>query len=300
LSLKEIEWEDLLYAIQDKKCTPFIGAGACSPWLPLGKDIAKDWAKTDEYPLDDSYQLSRVAQFLAIKNNDYLHPKKIMRKKIGKINPPDFSLEKYRDTAFSILADLNLPIYITTNYDHFMESAFKDKGKDPVSEFCRWNNFAKAAGIQSVFDNPEYKPKESKPLVYHLHGDVDIPQSMVLTESDYIDFVVNLNQENTSSILPATIRQTLVDTTLLFIGYSLEDINFRIIFRGIMNYLGFGLAQTNVAVLLPPSNFVENKRDESQKYLEKYAENMFKVKIFWGDASIFSSELRQRWDKFKS
>jgi hypothetical protein len=300
MSLKEMDWEDLLYAIQDKKCTPFIGAGACSPWLPLGKDIAKEWSKTDDYPLDDPSQLSRVAQFLAIKYNDYLHPKKLVRKKIGKINSPDFSLEKYRDTPYSILADLNLPIYITTNYDHFMESALKDKGKDPVSEFCRWNNFAKLAGIPSVFDNSEYKPKESKPLVYHLHGDVDIPQSMVLTESDYIDFIVNLSKENTSSILPSKIHQTLADTTILFVGYSLEDINFRIIFRGIMNYLGMGLALTNVAVLLPPSNIVENKRDIIQRYLEKYAEDMFKVKIFWGDASYFSAELRQRWDKFKS
>ncbi len=103
-----------------------------------------------------------------------------------------------------------------------MESALKNKGKDPVSEFCRQNNYGQAAGIQSFFDDPEYKPKEAKPLVYRLHGNRDIPQSMVLTENDYIDFTVNISKDNTSSILPAKIRQIFADTTILFIGYSLE------------------------------------------------------------------------------
>jgi hypothetical protein len=237
MSLKETEWEDLLYAIQEKKCTPFIGAGACFPWLPLGKDVAKQWSEKYNYPLSDSTQLSRVAQFVAIDNDNYVYPKKIIGREISKIKPPNFALEKYKDTPYSILADLNLPIYITTNYDHFMESSLKSKGKAPSSEFCRWNNYAIAAGIESVFDDQKYMPSISNPLVYHLHGTMNIPQSMVLTESDYIDFMININKDNNTYILPPKIRQTLADTTILFIGYSLEDINFRIIFRGMIDLL---------------------------------------------------------------
>jgi hypothetical protein len=66
-----------------------------------------------------------------------------------------------------------------------------------------------------------------------------------------------------------------------------------------MNYLGAGSTLTNIAVLLEPSNIIESKKEQTIKYLEKYAEEMFKVRTYWNDASHFSAELRQRWDKFK-
>lgn len=64
-----------------------------------------------------------------------------------------------------------------------MEAALKSRGKDPVSEFCRWNKVGEAGGITSVFDGEkQYMPTAARPLVYHLHGIIDKPQSIVLTE----------------------------------------------------------------------------------------------------------------------
>jgi hypothetical protein len=42
--LTDEDWDELLYAIKDNKCTPFIGTIAFSLWLPLGSEIARDWA----------------------------------------------------------------------------------------------------------------------------------------------------------------------------------------------------------------------------------------------------------------
>jgi len=307
MSLTNLQWKSLLESIDEKKCTPFIGAGASSSWLPLARQIANKWKEDYDYPLDD-YDLARVAQFLAIQNEDELSPKHILSKELKKIKPPNFSLEENRNTPYAVLADLNLPLYITTNYDYFMEEALKSRGKRPVSEFCRWNKYAQAAGIPSVFDKDNkyegpielryrprtesYRPTESEPLVYHLHGDLAIHQSMVLTESDYIDFVVNLNSE--SGVLPSIIKQALVSTSLLFIGYSLLDINFRIIFRGIMNFIGSRYLSSNVAVMLPPKYLSDDKQEHAKQYLKEYTKNMFKVNVFWGDASTFSEELRKR------
>jgi len=299
MSLKDEDWTDLLYSIQEKKCTPFIGAGASAPWLPLGRDIAKKWAEEYDYPLQDSNQLSRVAQFLEIKFENAMFPRKILSTMLKRINPPDFALEQFRNTPYAVLADLNLPIYITTNYDQFMEAALRSKGKDPVSEFCRWNNYAEVAGIPSVFNkSSKYKPTEATPLVYHLHGDNNIAQSMVLTESDYIDFILNLNMKK--DVLPAVVLQRLATSSLLFIGYSLEDISFRIIFRGIMNLLGMRFQLSNVAVLLPPFYIKDDKTNHILEYLDKYTKNMFKIHVYWGDASEFSAELRKRLDEFRS
>src|SRR3712207_1607392 len=121
MSLKSLQWTKLLDSINQNKCTPFIGAGASAQWLPLAREIACKWAEEYGYPLDDLYDLTKVAQFLAIKNEDELFPKDTLSSELGKIKPPNFSLEENRNTPYAVLADLNLPLYITTNYDYSME-----------------------------------------------------------------------------------------------------------------------------------------------------------------------------------
>ena len=75
--LTENDWNTLLDRVRDKKCTPFIGAGACAETLPLAKDLARDWARTYNYPLADTVDLARVAQFLAVKV-DAMKPKELL------------------------------------------------------------------------------------------------------------------------------------------------------------------------------------------------------------------------------
>ena len=175
MPLTELDWGDLLFAISVGKCTPFIGPETCAPWLPigapwlpLGEEIASKWTKPYEYPLQDSYQLSRVAQFLAIKDGSELTPKNLLSRELEELennNRPDFALEKNRNTPHAVLAELKIPVYITTNYDHFMEFALSDKARGPTSDFCRWNTYAEAAGLISVLNDSKYKPTEARPLV---------------------------------------------------------------------------------------------------------------------------------------
>jgi hypothetical protein len=78
MTLKEDDWNDLLTNIQNKKCTPFIGAGASVLWLPSGGSLASRWAEEHDYPLDDIHALSGVAQFLALQNDGDLFPKNLI------------------------------------------------------------------------------------------------------------------------------------------------------------------------------------------------------------------------------
>ncbi len=71
---EEINWRLLLQRIKTGNCTPFLGAGTCFGALPLGKDIAQEWAVEYGYPLEDSSNLVRVAQFLAVQE-DPMFPK---------------------------------------------------------------------------------------------------------------------------------------------------------------------------------------------------------------------------------
>jgi hypothetical protein len=127
----------LLDLIQQGKCTPFIGAGACAGILPTATELAQEWANKYEYPLPDTSDLARVAQFLAISRYAMFPKVRIQARFQGK-GPPDFSQP---NEPHALLADLNLPIYITTNYDDFMVQALGSRKREPVREFCRWNNF---------------------------------------------------------------------------------------------------------------------------------------------------------------
>jgi len=120
-------------------------------------------------------------------------------KQLARIYIPDFRLAEFRNTPPAVLADLNLPIYITTNYDHFIEEALKSRGKEPISDFCRWSEdlieyaFENEVNSKLYDKDADYKPTPKNPLVFHLYGDIDHPSSIVLTKKDYDDFVIFLN-----------------------------------------------------------------------------------------------------------
>jgi len=59
IDLKEKIWDILLERIQEKKCTPFLGAGACAGALPLGGELARDLADAQDYPFADRSDLLR-------------------------------------------------------------------------------------------------------------------------------------------------------------------------------------------------------------------------------------------------
>src|SRR5712692_8032557 len=73
--LRKEDWDTLLGAIQNGKCTPFLGAGVNDGILPLGGPIAEEWARKYNYPLRDKFDLARVAQFVAIRKRDEMWPK---------------------------------------------------------------------------------------------------------------------------------------------------------------------------------------------------------------------------------
>ena len=299
-SLDEEDWEILIDSIRDNNCTPFIGAGANAGILPVGSEIARQWAKEYKYPLNDTDDLARVSQFLAVKRYD-MFPKDRIKNQFKEVSPPDFTDP---NEPHALLADLNLPVYITTNYDSFMYLALKDRKHDPKRELCRWNGFVQQ-NMKSVFgddkNGTDYTPTSANPLVYHLHGHYDIPQSLVLTEDDYLDFLAQISSNH--SLLPPAIRTALSCTALLFIGYSLSDWNFRVLFRGLVGSLGASLGYQSVAVQLAPQSIDDSEkgRESAINYLNVYFEKIQKIRmrVYWGDIKEFTSELRQRWDKAK-
>jgi hypothetical protein len=294
------DWDTLLRRIKGKACTPFIGAGAAAGFLPLAKTLAQELAVEYGYPFGDSYDLARVTEFVAVTKRDGIIPKERIAERLQKAPRPDVTnpCEIHR-----LLADLDLPIYLTTNYDDFMFQALRAAQKNPQREVCRWNRLLEQES--SVFDTG-FDPSPANPVVFHLHGHADLHQSMVVTEDDYLDFLVNISKDLAVSptgprqraLLPVRIRSAITNSTLLFIGYRLADLNFRVILRGLLGSLEQSTRRISIAVQLRPeaetAEDLNRVQEKIQNYLERYFDWTLNLQVFWGPADEFGRELRQR------
>lgn len=134
--------------------------------------------------------------------------------------------------------------------------------------------------------------------MFHLHGHISHPRSMVLTETDYLDFMIRLH-ETDHPILPPEIIIALTTNALLFVGYTLADWNFRVLFRSLFSSLS-SMSNLIIAVQLRPKD-VQNEKN-AVRYLGKYFGNILakssnlKVRVYWGEIQEFTKELRKHWE----
>src|SRR5205823_2668218 len=102
-----------------------------------------------------------------------------------------------------VLAGLPCPIYVTTNPDNLLTNALTDAGRQPKVELCRWNDYVEA--LPSIYDDePDYRPDAQRPLVYHLFGRNQEPDSLVLTEDNYFDYLIGVTSNK--DLIPGVVR----------------------------------------------------------------------------------------------
>jgi len=304
----EEDWKTLLVHIKYKQCTPFLGSGAAVPTLETGKAIARRWAETPytlkgpdgvewitKYPFKDKDNLVRVAQFMAVHSKSDLVPKDRMIDEIKGKGPP----APDPDEPHQVLASLDLPLYITTNYDRFMYQALiRDQPKrEPRQEHCRWYNAMKYRNVPKA---KLAEPTPDKPVVYHLHGVLSEIKSLVLTEDDYLNFLILISEYE--DLLPVQVREAFGNNSLLFLGYSLEDLDFRMLFRRLTKFMLRAEGTKHVSVQLAPSAEGDDDAHRAEAmaqrdYLEKQLGGQ-DVKLYWKSCRDFAAELGQRWRKF--
>jgi hypothetical protein len=278
-TLTDVDWELLISRIKKGLCTPFIGAGACAGILPTGTELANKWAAQFKYPMADCMDLIKVAQYVAQKY-DPMKPKEEIQAWLTQQKPPVFEdLKK----PHRFLAELPLPIYITTNYDNFMYEALKaTKRKDPKRDFSRWADILKN---EPVVFKPGYEPTVANPVVFHLHGCADKSQSIVITEDDYLDFLIALWRDKW--VLPERIKAAFTDTSLLFLGYKLADWDFRVLFRSLVYYMKKSSHRKHVSV-----QFLASDDDALRQYLDKYLGDL-NIRVYWGTCDEFIADFEK-------
>lgn len=194
--------------IRDRKVILFAGSGlpatlGLPTWAGLMSRIA------EELGFDPDVLIPPGANYLTIA--DYYVRQKggigALRSWMDKAwHVDDATLEA--STVYKDIVNLEFPFLYTTNYDRSLERMFELRGA-PFSKITSAASIAKSSPI--------------KPHIVKFHGDFDDDNSLVLAETKYFE---RLAFEDPLDI---KLRADALGRSLLFVGYSLSDINMRLL-----------------------------------------------------------------------
>jgi hypothetical protein len=87
----------------------------------------------------------------------------------------------------------------------------------------------------------------------------------------------------------------LADTALLFLGFEIDDWNFRVLFRSIMNQESGNRLRdyTHIAVQIDPEDGLVLDAGGTREYLESYFQGA-SISIYWGSVEDFMKDLHER------
>ena len=139
---------------------------------------------------------------------------------MGKEEYEEFLRRKFHETYLpnainQLIIELNPEHIITTNYDHLIEDV-----KHPnVSNYTIIKN------------DRDLLEKKGRRYIIKMHGDISDIKNLVLKEDDYLTYSYS------HEIIESYIKSLLFDKTFLFVGYSLNDNNLKLIMSYIDNYV---------------------------------------------------------------
>jgi len=298
----------------------------------IDQQLTKQWAKKIGYPMSDDHNLARVAQFLQVESdfdpeqakiaylkflNDRLlnlcenepeykdkvreYKKQTQRLIFSKtVRDLDYPRQLSNDSEdpLRLLARLPLKIYITTSYSSFLEDALELEGKSPRTQLCFLSG-GKASVKREHLPDPDYEPTIASPAVYHFFGLENYTDTLVISEDDHMNFLMNAVEEiKYQDLYPSPLRLALPEARLVLLGYNLRDWDFRTLFRFILRIRRTVRAKPSIAIQLKPSLGKKDYEERSLQYLERFfGEHNFKIR--WTDAESFIHELSDTWDKHR-
>jgi hypothetical protein len=230
--------EALSDALKDRKLILFVGGGVSqSLGLPDFAELVRHLARELELderriPLAD-YPV--VAEAYCVKHG---HLGTLRSWMDATWHPPNIEIS--RSAIHNLIVDLDFPTIYTTNYDRWLENAF-DARKKPYRKIANMADLTKAV--------------DGATEIIKFHGDFEDDESLVLTETSYF------RRMSFESPLDIRLRADSLARPLLFLGYSLHDLNTR--------YLLFRLQElwqnTVFARQRPVSYLFMTERDPAQE-----------------------------------
>ena len=200
--------KELLASYKKGNVILFVGAGVSANLnLPTWSNLINDIARELEYEPEifstfgEHYAL---AEYYRIRKGNI---KSLTDKMKSEWVPSQEEIGK--SVIHKKIVECNFPIIYTTNYDHCLEQSFSLYNK----------GFTKIISVSDIA-----KIKDGRTQIIKFHGDFEDSESIVLDESSYFE---RLEFETPLDI---KLRSDVLGKSVLFIGYSLSDINIRFLF----------------------------------------------------------------------
>lgn len=244
--------DNLFELIRNEEVVIWAGAGlSISAGYPSGKNLCEillqNLSKSDRELFDNNLLLPDLAEEIyRIKGNNKNWIIRILKKTFLDSKP------KTKEFHDKIALIPHFRTIITTNYDKLFEDSFGDKAQLLLSN----NHIAYV--------------EKNKTEIFKVHGDLSIPESIIITKSDYNNFF-SLKRED--EVYWTVIKERLSTKSVLFLGYNLEDPNISVIFEKISKTL---MSHRKECFLIAP-NLPQHKINDlglkGIKYINTTAEN---------------------------
>jgi hypothetical protein len=314
------KWRGLVTSIRAGQCTAVLGRGMADSLVGTRRETAARLAKAYNFPLAEHERedLPQVAQFvmqehglptLVAELRDMFGAELLSR--LSDEAPADLTQSAVESLDLlvmelgqrrwesdpaephRVMAELPLKLYVTTAFDGLIAEALRFAGKTPREELFRWNDSADWG--PSIYDSdPGWEPTVQEPLVYYLAGRLDRPDTLVITEDDYFDYLIGVTRKLPDPrAIPGVVKAAFVNSTLLFLGFDMDGWDFRALFRALMNQGGKShrCGYVHAGVQIDPEEDRIVSIDRARKYLENYFNND-RISIYWGNVEDFARDLR--------
>lgn len=264
----------LAEAITSQRCILFLGAGVHAPppegstfeygaaqRPPTGSALSQQLASScklqERFPLEDRSNLQRVALFYEIAQS---------RRLLVDAVTDAVQKDKQPSPMLHALAELGFPLVITTNYDQLFEDALRTAGKRPRIAIY-------TPQLEATTDHRD--PTVDSPIVFKIHGDIDRPETIVITDEDYIQFVLRMSNKDPYDPIPLTLKYYLTGWTTLFVGYSLLDYNLRLLFKTLRWKIDSASVPEMYSVDFHPDPLIFDVWDNQRRYVKFIAQDVW-------------------------
>lgn len=264
--LDKVDWDDVLETLEAQRCALFLGQGAYT--APGGGCIEPAlcrWLDADN-PDNPLIQVHNSDGFFLFRKRFY------SRRVIASMK--EFYNQPFPETEalFSLISRTPFPMIFTLTPDNILARTMDVMGFEYHQDFYFRNRKA-----SDFFE----KPNKHKPLIYNLFGNIEEPESLILTHSDFFDFLESVFKAN-------SMNQQLKDELeqmerFIFLGLPYEKWYFQLLLR----ILAFNTDKFKDIERFALKEF------ENTNLLKIYTEE-FKIEFFPASSEQFIQELYQR------
>lgn len=194
---QELFIQRFLSELEEDNVAIFAGAGlSSSAGYVNWKELLRPLAVELNLDIDEEQDLVGVAQFYLNENG---------RNRISQQLMDEIATAKQPTENHEILSRLPIKTYWTTNYDKLIEKSLE--------------SFGKIVDVKYTNNHLATTKRKRDSIVYKMHGDIDHPDTAVLTKDDYEKYPLRMKPYITA------LSGDLVSKTFLFIGFSFTDPN---------------------------------------------------------------------------